>query len=181
MVVKLSLLFGASNSLLSTGQILCNGGGAAALVSHFMQYTKSPTFTIHSCLVFWYFPSLCVWLCKRVCDCRNGTCQTPQSSVGAHQVKNSRLYIRFNSAHFLRGSFWVVDTDYSGYALVYGCSRVKSDHTCHTHHQLVYIISRTDQLTTDTLHRLQKTVRDRLCVNPSRLVYTTHTGRYNGA
>ena len=46
------------------------------------------------------------------------------------------------SCHRL-GNFWVVETDYLNYALIYGCNQLRDDGHCHRRHELVYVISRT--------------------------------------
>ena len=85
------------------------------------------------------------------------------------------LCIDTKSCHRL-GNFWVVKTDYLNYALIYGCNQLRDDGRCHRRHELVYLISRTPDLSSRIMLEVEQTIQNTLCVNINQLLVSTHEG-----
>ena len=71
----------------------------------------------------------------------------------------------------------MVKTDYLNYALIYGCNQVRDDGRCHRRHELVYLISRSPDLSSRIMLEVEETIQDTLCVDINRLVVSTHEGK----
>ncbi|XP_077870012.1 uncharacterized protein LOC100368303, partial [Saccoglossus kowalevskii] len=69
------------------------------------------------------------------------------------------------------GPYWIIETDYDRYAIVYGCNRVLEDGTCHRNHSSAWLMSRTLHLPDNVKRRLHYTL-PLLCMSPSRVRHT---------
>ncbi|XP_041352780.1 retinol-binding protein 4-like [Gigantopelta aegis] len=71
-----------------------------------------------------------------------------------------------------RFSYWVLKTDYTSYAVVYGCHSVTSDGACNGTRSWIW--SRTKTLSQDKMAIAETVISERLCVNQSLYLSTRH-------
>jgi lipocalin len=109
----------------------------------------------------------------------NGRCVHPLAASGRlNATNNARLELAFDDypLAFLRGSFWVIETNYD-YALVYGCFRERPDGACEAGFELAYVLGRRRSLPEPLLRRVQYIIRHRLCIEGVRLRMVDQGGR----
>ena len=70
----------------------------------------------------------------------------------------------------------MISTDYVNYALFYGCNQRRDDGHCHRRHQMVYLLSRTPDLSPRIMLEAEKIMQDTLCVNINQLVLSVYEG-----
>ena len=56
------------------------------------------------------------------------SCVSPMLATGYSLFGDAKWHVMFDQHldAFMRGPFWVVETDYTRYALIYGCFKVNS-------------------------------------------------------
>lgn len=69
------------------------------------------------------------------------------------------------------GNYWVVETDYTNYSVVYNCIQLNPDDTCKTNQAWVY--SRHPNLSDDVRARVSHVIEN-LCLNETSFYKTTH-------
>jgi len=77
------------------------------------------------------------------------------------------------------GEFWVIETNYKLYALIYGCSRQRDDGSCDVTAEFAYVISRRRTMPGPLLRRVNYIIRHRLCIDTSLLQFTNHSRTYH--
>ena len=115
-----------------------------------------------------------------LCYFSEGECQSPFTGV-SETYWGPRLFFTFPQHSFgpLSGPYWVVDTDYKNFAIIYGCYDQEADGSCAEDYGMVYVLARQKGIRPQQRVRLEYMLEQQLCVDVTKMRYIKHSGRFS--
>ena len=108
------------------------------------------------------------------CFSSAGKCQSPLKGVSATYL-GSKFFFDV-APHSMSGPYWVVDTDYRNFAIMFGCYKHEVDGSCAEDSGMVHILGRQKTVTLALMKSLELVIEHELCVDPAKMKYIKHTG-----